>query len=324
MVKLLLQGSADSRLSESFYLDRLKKPAKKIDSGLLIIHFQPFWTVFGAGWKVDQLHLLYTVFSPQNTKNFPRLHVKFLFKKRLVSLCRRHSNPPLQRHFIFRVKWAACPPAPRQKIVSTSSKLSPTRLSSANISHFRNRQLILGKSRYITRTCKHQWESPPTKMTNLSRPLIFVLVNLAHLHFQYHRVLASFFCEYRSTFPLSIFGPFCFRLELKGKVQIHRFWTSSSTLFSYLIRGQTKVASSEVANLYKSFTPKLALHSVFDTKSVILFQTEDPTATRHRWLSWLNIGLLCERSRVRLRPNSGFQNNWGKVLKITEEKVMPL
>ena len=138
MVKLLLQGSADSRLSESFYFDRLKKPAKKIDSGLLPMHFQPFWTVFGA---------------------LPRLHVKFLSKKRLVSLCRRHSNPPLQCHFIFRVKWAACPPAPRQKIVSTSSKLSPTRLSSANISHFRNRQLILGKSRYITRTCKHQWES---------------------------------------------------------------------------------------------------------------------------------------------------------------------
>ena len=77
------------------------------------------------------------------------------------------------------------------------------------------------------------------------------------------------------------------------------------------------MASSEVANLYKSFTPKLALHSVFDTKSVILFQTEDPTATRHRWLSWLNIGLLCERSRVRLRTIT-------QILKITEEKVMPL
>ena len=105
-------------------------------------------------------------------------------------------------------------------------------------------------------------------MTNLFCPLIFFLLNLAHLHFQYRRVLASFFCEYRSTFPLLIFGPFCFRLELKGKVQIHRFF-----FLFYLIRRQTKEVLSKLPNLYKCFTPTLAFHNVFDPKSAILLQT---------------------------------------------------
>lgn len=42
MVKLLLQGGPPTRdyPNQSFYFGRLKKPASKIDSGLLLNHFE--------------------------------------------------------------------------------------------------------------------------------------------------------------------------------------------------------------------------------------------------------------------------------------------